>query len=78
MAGTTSGGKLAAETNKERYGQDFYSNIAIKSRENWKKTPKEERKPWGFKVMSPEKRRDAGRKGGTKSRRGSANKRVGI
>lgn len=27
MAGTKSGGKLAAETNKKKYGEDFYKNI---------------------------------------------------
>lgn len=27
MSGSISGGKLAAKTNKERYGKDFYKNI---------------------------------------------------
>lgn len=28
MAGTVEGGKLAAQKNKERYGEDFYRKIA--------------------------------------------------
>lgn len=27
MAGTKAGGKLAAQTNKKRYGKDFYAKI---------------------------------------------------
>lgn len=30
MAGTVKGGKAAAETNKKRYGADFYSRIGAK------------------------------------------------
>jgi Stress-induced bacterial acidophilic repeat motif. len=30
MPGTINGGKSAAETNKERYGEDFYKNIGRK------------------------------------------------
>lgn len=30
MAGTIAGGKRAAETNKRKYGEDFYVNIGAK------------------------------------------------
>lgn len=30
MAGTVAGGKLAAQKNKEKYGEDFYKNIGAK------------------------------------------------
>ena len=30
MAGTKTGGKKAAETNKERHGKDFYAKIGAK------------------------------------------------
>lgn len=30
MAGTTEGGKLAAQRNKEKYGPDFYAKIGAK------------------------------------------------
>lgn len=30
MAGTIAGGKAAAETNKKKYGKDFYRNIGAK------------------------------------------------
>lgn len=34
MAGTREGGRKAAITNKERHGEDFYSNIGKKGGEN--------------------------------------------
>ncbi|MGI0134386.1 MAG: hypothetical protein ACREBW_05460 [Candidatus Micrarchaeaceae archaeon] len=30
MSGTRSGGKAAAETNKQRYGKDFYAKIGAR------------------------------------------------
>lgn len=30
MSGTVVGGKAAAQTNKQKYGQDFYKNIGAK------------------------------------------------
>ena len=54
MAGTAKGGVLAAKTNKERYGTDFYKKIGQvggkKSRNG------------GF-AANPELAREAGRKG---------------
>ncbi len=61
MAGTKAGGAKAAETNKAKYGDGFYEKIgAIGGKA---KVPK------GFAMMSPEKLRQAGIKGGKKSRR---------
>lgn len=60
--GTHEGGLKAAETNKKRYGNDFYKGIGAlggkKSRGG------------GFASMSPERVRELGRKGGMKSRKG--------
>lgn len=69
MAGTTQGGKAAAQTNKERYGKDFYAKIGAKSNESWEKNG---RKPRGFSAMTPERRRELGKKGGSISRKGKS------
>ena len=62
MAGTHAGGLIAAQTNKELYGKDFYSKIGVKggSVSNPNK---------GFASMDKEKIREAGRKGGSISKR---------
>lgn len=61
MAGNKLGGIAAAATNKERYGEDFYSRIGTiggkKSRGG------------GWAAMSPELRSMWGSIGGTKSKR---------
>lgn len=62
MSGTPEGGKKAAATNRELYGEDFYTRIGKK----------------GGKIAHPETRtfankdfaRKVGAKGGRKSRRG--------
>lgn len=55
MAGTVAGGRLAAITNRKRYGKGFYQEIGrlggLKSRNG------------GF-AANPELAREAGRKGG--------------
>lgn len=61
MAGTKAGGAKAAQTNKAKYGDDFYINIGS--------TGGKAKVPKGFAKMSPEKLREAGIKGGKKSRR---------
>jgi len=61
MAGTVSGGKLATITTKERHGEDFYSKIGAVG--GLKKGAK------GF-AVDRELAREAGRKGGLKSKRG--------
>lgn len=65
MPGNVIGGKKAAATNKKRYGKDWYSRIGriggqMGAAEGVIK---------GFAAMDPEKRREAGRKGGSKSTR---------
>jgi len=63
MAGTKAGGRKAAQTNKERYGDDFYSNLgAIGGRKS---------RTGGF-YANRELARIAGAKGGRKSKRGKA------
>ena len=58
MAGTYKGGKQAAKTNKENHGEDFYKIIGAKG---GRKTGVIK----GFAAMSPEKRRELGRQGGS-------------
>lgn len=67
MSGTLAGGKLAAKTNKERYGADFYANIGRKGGKNGH--------TGGF-AADHERARRAGAIGGKKSRRGPAKKKV--
>lgn len=59
MSGTRFGGKKCAETNKKKYGKDFYRNIGRKGGISPKRQG-----PRGFALMTPEKRREAGAKGG--------------
>ena len=55
--------KLVGNVNKERYGEDFYQKIGAKGGA----APYEGKK--GFSSMTPEQRREAGRRGGLKSRK---------
>ena len=66
MSGTKNGGVKAAETNKKRYGKDFYKKIGAKGgvKTGVKK---------GF-AANPALAAMAGKKGGTKSKRGKAKK----
>lgn len=68
MAGTVSGGKAAAATNKQRYGEDFYERLGAKG---GKKS-----RTGGFFANRELARaaRAAGAKGGRKSRRTKARK----
>ena len=66
MAGNRIGGKKAAQTTKERYGEDFHQKVGKLANEAWEKNG---RKPRGF-AANPELARVAGRRGGLKSRRG--------
>ena len=61
MAGTKEGGQAAAETNKERYGADFYAKIGAKGGKLGR--------TGGF-AANRELARLAGSIGGRKSRRG--------
>lgn len=60
MSGTLEGGKKAAKTNKERYGKDFYAHIGQMGGRNGH--------TGGFSDI--ENAKDAGAKGGRRSRRG--------
>lgn len=64
MAGTKEGGLKCRNTNFERYGSDYYKNIGRKGGSvcGTKK---------GF-AANPQLAKEAGRKGGTISRRGKA------
>lgn len=61
MSGTVRGGKLAAQTNIEKYGPDFYSKIGTKGGRNGH--------TGGF-YVNKELASKAGRLGGEISRRG--------
>lgn len=63
MAGTITGGKAAAQTNKAKYGPDFYREIGRKGGSVSRPETRMFRK-------SPELASVAGKIGGTKSRRG--------
>ena len=64
MAGTKEGGKKAAKTNKEKYGEDFYVRNGRKGGQNGH--------TGGF-AANRALARVAGAKGGRKSKRGPAN-----
>jgi len=63
MAGTRAGGKAAAQTNKSKYGEDFYKNIG--------KIGGTKSTTGGF-WANRELASQAGRIGGMKSKRGPA------
>lgn len=60
MAGTLAGGKKAAQTNKEKYGENFYAEIGAKGGKLGT--------TGGF-FANRELAREAGRKGGRVSKR---------
>lgn len=60
MGGTIEGGKRAAQTNKTRYGKDWYAKIGAKGGKKGT--------TGGF-YANRELAREAGRKGGLKSRK---------
>lgn len=66
MAGTLAGGKKAADTNRKKYGKDFYKIIGAKGGRNGH--------TGGF-AANPTLARLAGHLGGIKSKRGAAIKR---
>ena len=63
MPGTKDGGKKASETNKQRHGEDFYKKIGARGGKNGT--------TGGF-YANRELAREAGRKGGAKSKRGKS------
>lgn len=72
MSGSREGGIRAAETNKKKYGKDFYANIGRKGGKNGH--------TGGFAsgtlgkdgLTGPERAKIAGSKGGKRSKRGPA------
>ena len=66
MPGTKAGGLKASETNRRKYGREFYANIG---RKGGKKCVSK-----GFARMDTEKVQQAGQKGGKLSKRGPAKK----
>lgn len=64
MSGTETGGKKAGQTNKAKYGEDFYKVIGKKGAEAYMAKP--DRKPRGFSIISPEQRAAWGRVGGSR------------
>lgn len=66
MSGSRLGGLKAAETNKQKYGREFYQNIGRKGGKACV--------PKGFALMDIEKIKNAGRRGGKISKRGKAKK----
>lgn len=67
MVGTRAGGLKAAKTNKERRGEDFYAQIGAKGGRNGCGPDYK----GGF-ASNRELAKEAGRRGGLKSRRGPA------
>lgn len=65
MSGTLEGGRKAAETNKKRYGSDWYARIGKIGGQNGN--------TGGF-AANPELAKIAGSKGGKISRRGPSKK----
>lgn len=66
MGGTVMGGKKTAQTLKDKYGDDYYSRIAL---EHWADPEQKKRhKPGGF-AANRELARIAGAKGGLISKR---------
>lgn len=63
MAGTLEGGKRAAETNKARFGEDYYKLMGVAGGKASR----------GGGFTDRERARAAGIKGGKASRRGSVN-----
>lgn len=70
MSGTAEGGQRTAQTNKEKYGENYYSKIGAMGGKKGKKDGAIK----GFAAMSYEKRAAAGRAGGKVSKRGPAKK----
>ncbi len=68
MGGTRAGGLKSAETNKKFYGEDHYVRAGAISG----KLGKKDGVIKGFAAMPRSKRVEAGRIGGTRSRRGPA------
>lgn len=69
MAGTKAGGKRASETNKKRYGKDFYASIGAKGGKRGKTGGFASNKVGADGLTGRERARLAGAKGGEISKR---------
>ena len=72
MSGRRDGGRKAAETNKKKYGKDFYANIGRKGGKNGRTGGFASEKPGKDGLTGPERAKIAGTKGGKRSKRGPA------
>ncbi len=65
MSGNTSGGLKGRDTLREKYGKDHFKNIGKSGAEKYRlRQAQGIAKPRGFAAMSPERRSEAGKKGG--------------
>lgn len=74
MAGTLAGGRKAAITNKELYGEDFYSRIGKRGGRNGHTGGFADDKVGKDGLTGSERAKLAGQKGGRASKRGPAKK----
>jgi len=74
MAGTKQGGMRAAQTNKTKYGADFYASIGAKGGKRGKTGGFASEKKGDDGLTGRERARLAGSKGGRISRRTKASK----
>ncbi len=74
MAGTLQGGKKAAETNKLKYGKDFYARIGKKGGKNGHDGGFASETVGKDGMTGPERAKKCGAIGGKISRRGKAKK----
>jgi len=74
MAGTHEGGQRARETNRKKYGRDFYAEIGRKGGRNGHTGGFASEAIGKDGLTGSERAKVAGAKGGRKSRRGPAKK----
>ncbi len=74
MAGTHEGGQRARETNRKKYGRDFYAEIGRKGGRNGRTGGFASEAIGRDGLTGSERAKIAGAKGGHKSRRGPAKK----
>ncbi len=67
MAGTKDGGKKAAETNRSKYGDNYYQHIGLIGSEAYRQRQRDGvAKPRGFAVMDKDRLRQISKNGGRK------------
>lgn len=78
MSGTRAGGQKAYKTNLKRHGKDFYARIGHKGGENGNTGGFASTIVGSDGLTGRERARIAGAKGGAKSRRGPARKKLSL